>query len=460
MRAGVNLARRAAGGLLHARGGIMAMLQTLIAQAMTVAVNFGTGVITARLLGTTGRGEFAAASLWLMLPSMIAISGVQNALVFEARRRPEAAQTTSFNAFVVITAVFVPAAAICLLALPRLMTGYPPAIVHLAFYATLISMINAWTVAMRQTLLAARNFRAYNTSGYGSAFLYLLLLIGLICLHAVTPESAVWAQIAASTLMFLWTFLQATRGWHWRDLRPFQGLRPLCAYSLRAAPIDLVSTLAWNVDRLVLVGLISPAAFGLYAVSISFSRVLMVLQVAISSVMFADLASRPRAEIELFTHRAFRLMLWALVVADLALCLFDRKLLAAVYGGDFASAVPIFRVLLVDASLACLSQVVMQTYMAAGVPAYASTIQVVSFVVTLGMMFVLAPRYDGIGAAAALAIGSICKTMLLIFCLPRIGVALPSPLPQLSDLDGLLEKLRASRSPAAEPPSVKTANAR
>jgi O-antigen/teichoic acid export membrane protein len=259
--------------------------------------------------------------------------------------------------------------------------------------------------------------------------------------------------------MFLWTFLQATRGWRWRDLRPFQGLRPLCAYSLRAAPIDLVSTLAWNIDRLVLVGLISPAAFGLYAVSISFSRVLMVLQVAISSVMFADLASRPRAEIELFTHRAFRLMLWALVVADLALCLFDRKLLAAVYGGDFAAAVPIFRVLLVDASLACLSQVVMQTYMAAGVPAYASTIQVVSFVITLAMMFVLAPRYDGIGAAAALAIGSICKTTLLIFCLPRIGVALPNPLPQLADLDGLLQRLRAGRGTAAEPPPAKTANA-
>lgn len=67
--------------LLRARGGFFAMLQTLLAQGATLVVNVGTGVITARMLGPVGRGEFAAACLWLILPALIATSGLRSAVV-------------------------------------------------------------------------------------------------------------------------------------------------------------------------------------------------------------------------------------------------------------------------------------------------------------------------------------------------------------------------------------------
>lgn len=457
MRGSLNFARRAGGLVMRAEGGLLAMLQTLIAQGATLVVNFATGILTARLLGASGRGEFAAISLWLLLPSMLSIAGIQNGLVFEIRRRPEHAQSTSACAMLLTTAVFIPACAVSLWVMPWLMHGYDPHITTVARAVTLISVLNGWTVIMRQTMLAHRNFGIFNTSAYASSLVYLLFLLPLVVLHQVTPVTAVGAQVAGAIVIFIWVTFEVMRKWDWRRVRPLDSLRPLLAYSLKAAPIDVVNVAAWNVDRLVLVALISPAAFGLYAVSLSFARILNVLQIAISSVMFADLASRPRAEIEMFTHRAFRLLLWALIVTDGCLMLCDRWLLSTVYGHDFGAAVPIFRVLLLDASLACIAQVLMQSYLASGKPSYASFIQVGGFAISLTMIFLLAPHYDAVGVAVGLAAGSVCKTLMLLFSLRSIGIRFPSPVPQLSDVAMVMERIRRRR---AAPPVVEAGQAK
>jgi O-antigen/teichoic acid export membrane protein len=131
-------------------------------------------------------------------------------------------------------------------------------------------------------------------------------------------------------------------------------------------------------------------------------------------------------------------------------CLFDQWLLGLVYGPDFTQAAPIFRILLIEASTACIGQMLMQAFLAAGVPAIPSVVQVITIGTTVFGMFLLVPQYGAVGAAIALAVASCLRLGLLLGLLRRIGVGLPNPLPRWSDLEPIISRFgRFRRAPSA-----------
>lgn len=198
--------RRAGVKLLHPTGGLFAMLQTVLVQGATVAVNLATGIITARLLGPEGRGEFAAVSLWLIVPPMLATAGFQSAVVYFTRHDPEEARFSGIAGLLAASVVFVPICAGFYWFAPQLMHGYSASIVTLARVIMVLSVVNVWSVIGRQGLLAVKNFRAFNATGYAASFVYLLLLLPLVALGAVTPHSATYAQFAGTALVLIPTF--------------------------------------------------------------------------------------------------------------------------------------------------------------------------------------------------------------------------------------------------------------
>jgi antigen flippase len=426
--------------LLGAQGGLLAMVQTVIAQGLTMGVNIATGVITARLLGPVGRGEFGAVGLWLLLPSMLATAGLQNAVIYRVRQLPTEAGSIGAAGLIAAIVAFVPLAALGLWLIPLFMHAYPANIVFLARIGLVSSVISVALVMTRQWLLSTQRFGLFNAMVYGNALGYLLLLVLLIPAHAITPTTATYAQILATLLTLSavapLVFVSMRKTFH----HPFAQMRSLIHYSLRAAPIDLVTVLSQNVDRLVLVVLISAADFGLYVVALSFARILLVLQTAISAVMLSDLANRPLTEVALFTQRGFRLLLWVLVPACGAVLLVDAPLLEFVYGPSFAAAVPVFRILLLDAALTCLAQILIQAFLARNAAGVPSMIQVASFAVSAGGVLVLAPILGSTGAAIALAVGSLLRLGLLLAALRRIGIGLPGIILRWADLQPVLRR--------------------
>ena len=160
-----------------ARGGGLAMLQTVLAQGGIVAVNVVTGVITARLLGPTGRGEFAAASMWFLLPSQLATVGLQSAIIYRTRLDPAHSASVSGAGLMIGLGLFVPSAVLCGVLLPGLLHAYSAAIVALAQVAVLAAFLNVWMLLARQSLLGMRNVHLFNLSCAGSSVAYLLALL-------------------------------------------------------------------------------------------------------------------------------------------------------------------------------------------------------------------------------------------------------------------------------------------
>jgi enterobacterial common antigen flippase len=433
--------RRAGLKLLHPSGGLFAMLQTVLVQGATVVVNLATGIITARLLGPVGRGEFAAVGLWLIVPPMLATAGLQSAVVYFTRHDPEGARFSGITGLVAASLVFVPICAGFYWFAPQLMHGYSASIVTLARIIMVLSVVNVWSVIGRQGLLAVKNFRAFNATGYGASFVYLLLLLPLVVLGAVTPHSAAYAQFAGTALVLIPTFWWLVREWRERRQRAIARVGAFLRYGVRAAPIDIVTVLSGTIDRVVLVGLVSASDFGIYAVALSFARILYVVQTAVSSVMLTDLSARPSEDVQPLVHQTFKLLLWGLIGACGLCMMVDRRLLGLVYGPAFVAATPVFRVLLVEGAITCLAQLLIQAYLSAAKPGIPAFWQVVTFGLAALGMLALTPYFGVTGAAVSLAFASSVRLLVLLAGLPRIGLALPNPCPRTHDLRAAMQFL-------------------
>jgi len=431
-----------------ARSGGLGMLQTVLAQGGIVAVNVATGVITARLLGPAGRGEFAAASMWFLLPSQLATVGLQSAIIYRTRFDPAQSASVSGAGLMIGLGLFAPSAVLCIVLLPSLLHAYNAAIVALAQAAVLAAFLNVWMLLARQSLLGTRNVHLFNLSSAGSSVAYLLALLLVLPLHALDPAIALYCQFAATAAVLVPTLWWATRHWRWREVRPFAQLGALIRYSGQAAGVDLVTVFYWSIDRAVLVGLIAPAEFGLYAVARSFAGLVGVLQAGFSSVMLADLAHKPAREIEIYVHRTLRLLLWPLVAACIAGWLLGDVLMRLIYGDGFAPAVPIFRLLLVEAAISCLAQVLVEAFLASGRPSYASTVQGAYSVVLLGALLLLAPPLGGLGAALAILGAMLGKLLMLLLGLRTISIGFPGLLLRQDDIGSILRLLRGRPMPS------------
>ena len=74
--------------LVTSRSGVAATAQTFLANVFILGINAGTGIITARLLGPSGRGELAAMIMWPQFLAYCLTLGVPSALLYNLKRYP------------------------------------------------------------------------------------------------------------------------------------------------------------------------------------------------------------------------------------------------------------------------------------------------------------------------------------------------------------------------------------
>jgi O-antigen/teichoic acid export membrane protein len=387
--------------------------------------------------------------MWFMLPSLLATAGLQSGLAYQTRRTPNDAGSIATAGLLLAVAVFAPAAFLCVVLLPRLMGEYSPKVVTLARVMTVASLLNVLMVLARQSLLGTRNMHVFNVSSMASPIAYFLLLLAILPCYALVPATALMAQVAATIVVLLPTVWRASRDWKWRQLRPSAALRPLARYSWRAAGVDLATIFYWHIDKIVLIKLVSPVEFGLYAVASSFARMIGVLQAAASSVTLADLAHRPTPEIEAYIHRTVRLLFWLLLIACAVGWLLGHLMLRLAYGESFAQAVPIFRIMLLEGAASCISQVLLEAFLASGAPAYPALVQGIYCVLLFVALLLLAPLLGSLGAATAMLLAAAAKVVMLLVGLRRIGLDQPRLLPSRVDFDMVRQLLR--EPPAATP---------
>jgi O-antigen/teichoic acid export membrane protein len=428
--------------ILRPSQGPHAVLQTLVAKLSILAINAATGILTARVLQPAARGELTAIILWPVFLASLLSFGLQTSLVFNLRKHPEEQGplvSTALWAGLVCGSL---AALLGAIFIPLWLRQYPPQIVTIARLFLLSAPLSSLTIMGRSVFEGRGDYYASNLLQLFTPVPSLLALIGLTLCHRMTPLTAGLAYVLGGIPVFVWMMRRLSGSVQLRRWAEMRSLKKLLHYGVRSYGIDLLGTLALQVDQILVISLLAPAAMGIYVVALSLSRVLNVFQQSAVMVLFPKAAGATTDAVMAMTGRAARLSTIVAAAFALLVAVLGPMLIRLVYGPAYTAAVSALRILVIEVVLAGLTYVLAQAFMALGRPGVVTLLQAVGLAISFPLMLWWIPRFGIAGAALALLCSTAVRLLLVVIGLKvMFGRRRLSLLPRAEDVQTLWDTI-------------------
>jgi O-antigen/teichoic acid export membrane protein len=391
-------ATAAAGGDGVSLAGVFARGVSL--NGVNLLANLASGVLVARSLGPSGRGEIAAILMIALVPYLLTL-GCQRAVAFHQARHPEDAGHL-LTTWLLLLAPFVVG---CVIALQVLVP------VLLAEQTAATQTIARIWIATSALVILSRIPLGILQGDHDFGFYYLLcaaqplLIAAAYALLAVAGSLTVVTALGATGL----AYATGTLGASVRVVRRHAPRRPsrrlarsTGAYAVRAQFGDMGSSVNARLDMLVIPALLSAASVGLYSVATNVSWIVFGLVAAGSLVVLPATARSTRNAPETVAATLYVALLVGSACA-LAIGLVSRPAVALVYGTEFDAAVVPLRILLFGAVVYSAANVLVAGLYGANRPFWAASTEVAGALVTVvGLLVVLPSR--GIAGAAVVSV--------------------------------------------------------
>jgi enterobacterial common antigen flippase len=430
--------------LLAGRGAGPAAAQTMLARILLLGVNVASGVLSARLLGSAGKGEQTAIAMWPLLIPMCATLGLPTALVYSVRRTPHLDGSFFAAALMLSALVGVVAGILGFLWVPYWL-GHLSGHVVLWSQAFMFLVPYGVTAPLALSIMEARGkFAAENAVVLASALSIVFLLIAFGVAGVANPVTVAMAYSLGGVPASLVAIVYAVR-----LVRPrVRGLvgagRALLHYGIRQYGGDLFTVLSGNIDQFLAAGFLPPKMMGVYVVLASLCRLLNLVPQSIGVVLFPKIVGQPLRAISEDVGRAARVNLVMSLFPVLLIGLGGQRLIQIVYGYDFVTSGVVIWLLLGDALVGGISRLLAQTIMAIGRPGLVTLLNAAQFLVCVPLAVVLLPRYQITGVAAAMVISTTFRLLLTLASYPLIlGLSRPRLVFWHSDLIFIRDRLRS-----------------
>jgi O-antigen/teichoic acid export membrane protein len=386
-----------------------------------VAAGLG-GIILARAVGPTVRGEYAAVTSWFGFALMVGAMGQPAALCFHVARHPEQARewVATSRAMMLTTGALAVMAGMLLA--PVLAHGNPSVTVgyRIAFGSSIIAFVAAsYTFALQ-----AQDLRRWNVVRVSQPVFSLIAVVALWRLRVLTLDTAMVILAVTMVLQLGWAY----RSCRLSGLAPGRAhlrlVRPLAAYGLAQIAAVTPAALNSDLDQLILSQTVRAADLGRYAIAVSLTSLPIPLVAAIGNVAFPRLAAQRQATSA--TDRLQRIAVLGsagLAAAMLVpLALVAHWLVPMVFGASYEGAVPLLWILTPAGVFLACGQVVGDLLRGRNRPAAVAWAQGLAAVFTVVLLLALLPVVGVYGAAIAstVAYGVALAAMLRILRrLPR-----------------------------------------
>jgi O-antigen/teichoic acid export membrane protein len=414
-----------------------------------------TGILTARLLGPTARGEFATVMLWPMILSNLGLLGFNWALAREVGMDGAkeadwvcAAVASGFAASLVFLAIG-------FLFVPYLLPFDRQYLVSLTRACLLLIPLDV----VNQILLAVDHgrmrWRRYNFMR-ASFFVFYAILI-----------CAIWAERKTTVAWFVWVFLIA----HLIAVLIRLGMQAgsfltgklriaECVQLLRSGLPFFWATasnlLTLQLDKVLVIALMNTQAAGIYAVAVAFGNAQSSLGEALGITSFAVLSNEKSADSQgTILSETFRQATLSSAGFGLLLAAIVPFLIQPLFGVEFSEAARPAVILTFAAALTTSSSILNQGLRGAGRPYPGVASQLLGTGVLALAAFLLLPRFGLMGMAWAVVLSGFCQLLVLVIAAAAmLRVSLSSFWPfGTRDIRAFCQnvmalRIRYSRSPA------------
>ena len=379
-----------------------------------------TGMLCARVLKPEGRGELSAMILWPVFLCQIFTLGIPSATIYTIRRKAENVGATIAGALTLSSVTGMVATIFGFIVLPFWLKHYSSTVVEHSKWFMVFAPVSMAVMILRGILEAYGQFGRSAVSLVMTRMLTLCALIGLVSLHSLTSITAAYAYLLTGFPALIWMLILVAPKARW-SLKPMQvALRAMLTYGLRSYGIDLCGALSQYIDQALVLGMLSAAQMGTYTVALSLSRILNVIAVAASTVLFPRTVGASPRNAVLTAIRTQIAVLAMTSVGATAMMVLGQTALRLLYGGEYANAASQLRILIIEAVLSGSLSIMSQPFMALGKPGVVTTLQITGLLTSIPFIIVLAPRFGTEGACVALVLSACVRVVLLGVCYAKI----------------------------------------
>ena len=408
------------------QSGFVSSFQTVLANILVLIINIATGIITARLLGPTDKGVQAAIILWPGLLISFSAIGLPAALLYHIKKTVEKKSALLSAALVLGVVAGIVAAGVGVIFVPVWLNNYSSQTVRIAQVYMLFIPVAVLSTVYTSVIQADGEFQIYN----GLRLLQPIVTLSILLLLAVTGTmsagTAALAFLCPSVPALFWLWYRTRHLYSFSFTQFREVYQKLLSYGVRSYSGDILAIVSSQLDKVVIVSLLSPASMGLYTVAFSLAKMLVVFESAVGSVLLPRIIGRPVSEIRLLLGRAARVSTLVTAVAAVFLMSIGPHLINLFYGDAFGGAVLVFQLLAVDSVLGGLAALLAQIFYALGKPELMIFRHAASLAVTVPGMLILGNKYGIAGVAAAVLLESIVMIVLTLSAFPTI-LKLPAP---------------------------------
>ncbi len=382
---------------------------------MLVVFGFGTGIITARILGPHDRGLF---TLLIMLPQTLvtfAKMGVAQANVYYVRRAREPVSTIASNSLVLTLAVSVFLLAVCYFfghwIIDPFTDGAPWSYVWLALMLVPALLIESYFMAILQAVEA---FGAYNMQSiYKAVLSFTGIATALLLVHGKL-WGALISQVSVLTACNLWLLIQCYR------VAPF-GLRwnqevggGTLSFGAKSYIQTLAAHLHYRIDLYLIALLLTPEQVAFYSIAVNMTNPILQIPDAIGTVIFPKLAGSSDRSAHERTAVTCRHTLFATLIAAIVYAGAGSQLMVLFYGKRYAPAIPPMFMMLPGIIMISLYQILSRNFTSRNKQQINIVAAGVALAVNASSNLILIPRLGIVGAALSTAISYSLAALILL----------------------------------------------
>jgi len=371
---------------------------------ISVPISVVAGVITARWLGTEGKGIVAVAMLVPAMLQFLLSGGLNAANVYcvgsgQLTVPEAAANSTMFALLGSVAGLAIAGIMLVTGILDEIVPGVPTDCLLIGLACLPFGLLTGYLQSILQGL---RKILALNVVALSQSLLTLALIALLVIgLHAGAP-GAILATLVVSVLTLGLTLLLVRT--HWAALRPRwepRVVRSTWAFGIKAHVGNVLQFLNYRLDVFLVNFFLEPAAVGIYSVSVALAELLWHLPDAVGTVIFPKAAASRREHMNRITPRIFLGTLGVCVLGAIPLIVFGQLAIRILFTEAFADAYVPMLWLLPGVVLLGGAKVLCNDLAGRGYPHYNSIVAGVGLIATVALDLLLIPRLGVAGAAIA-----------------------------------------------------------
>ncbi|MBC8030236.1 MAG: flippase [Pyrinomonadaceae bacterium] len=390
------------------------------ANALILLCGVITSLLSAWALGPAGRGDLLVVMLWPPVCALLVTFGLTQAHRYWVAKDPTSVSLLFSNSILFTVIVGFSTLAVAELVIPHLVGNRSPETMRLVRLYLLNIPAALLQFLMIGLLEGARRFGWAGASRLVTFVVQAVAYLVLWLFGHLTVETAAFSAMAGQFSAMLLSVYAVCRELKPRWKPGWTQWRNALSYGMRGYPGTVADFATLRMDQLLLGGLASSTAIGLYFVAVRLSEITAVLAGSVSEALMPEVAAtKNHTRADDLLARSLRLTVYTHLIVLLPLWLAAPHILRFVYGESFLAAGGTLRILLVASVVLTAGGIAISGLNGFGHPGLSTIARVSSAVVTVIALLTLLPRYGIAGAAMASLLGYSVMMIVAFFWLVR-----------------------------------------